>query len=163
MGGSGIDVWKRVPFLIRVRAELDVWQAIAVFHGDHIPFGRGHGGCITGDHLGFVVDSPPMVFHLSRGCNGFPFRQVCSPTEEEDDITTVGAGCATTGDKGKVTNGVVANSGEVSAGVVVLNETQVIARDDAIGPSVHEGAVEVPRVLTNVVGGSDSVAFVSGR
>ena len=151
------------PFLISVGSELDVGQSITVFHGDAMTFEGGHGGGLPGHDGGFVIDFPAKVLHLTSRGNGAPCRKVSSPAEYEDDGATVGPGGPSTDDKGKVTNGVVANTGEVGGFVVMLDQPKVMAGDNAVSTTVDKATVEIARVLADIVCGNHRWALVGGR
>ena len=123
---------------------------------------RGEGLSI-GHNAGFVIDCPAVVFHLSSGCNCLAVRQVGSPTKYQDHITFVGASSPTASDKGQVTNGVVTHAGKVGVFVVRVHDSKVTASHGTISSTVNESAVEASRIVANIVGRHNSMAFVCGR
>ena len=163
MWGGGIDMGQGGPFLISVGAELNVGQSITVFHGDAMTFKGGHGGGLPGHDGGFVIDFPAKVLHLTSRGNGASFRKVSSPAEDENDGATIGPGGAATDDEGKVTYGVVTNTSEVGGFVVMLNQPEIVASDNAVGTTVDKATVKIALVLADIVGGNRRGALRCGR
>ena len=163
MWGGGIDMGQRGPFLISVGSELDVGQSITVFHGDAMTFEGGRGGGLPGHDGCFVIDFPAKVLHLTSRGNGAPCRKVSSPAEYEDDGTTVGPCGSSTDDEWKITDGVVTNTSEVSGFVVMLNQPEIVASDNAVGTTVDKATVEIAGVLADIVGGNHRWAWMCGR